>query len=92
MSLRPGIGATWLKQYHPQAFTHDGIVQGGRIRPLPKFFDDLLELIDPDKFDDVAYQRVQKAALHAADQSPERLSVRETCATARNSFNKEKRL
>lgn len=92
MSLKPGIGASWLRQYHPECFAHDGIVHAGKIRPLPQYFDTLLELIDPDQFDDAQYKRVQSAALKSADQTPERLAVREFCAKARSNFEKEKRL
>lgn len=92
MSLKPGIGATWLRKYHPECFTHDGIVHQGKVRPLPPYFDELLALVDPDQFDDVEYKRIQKAQLKWADNTPERLAVREKCTNARLQFEKEKRL
>lgn len=92
MSLKPGIGAGWLQQYAPEVFVHDGIVVAGKVRTNPKYFDQLLEAIDGQRFDDVRHSRIQKAQSRWADNTSERLAVREACQIARQQFNKEKRL
>lgn len=38
-STRPGIGATWVKQWGDLAYAHDHVVIDGRPRKLPKYYD-----------------------------------------------------
>lgn len=93
MSRRPGLGASWLSRYgasdvHPGDYVvSDGVKSGP-----PKFYDrlrlrstktvvgDLVVARDDvqlDAIEETKQARVDKARLHLADQTPERLRVRE---------------
>lgn len=84
MSTRPGIGATWLAKYLPDVFPHDFVVRrGGRKTNVPAYYDRLLARIDPDAADHIKAQRPLKALARAADNTAERLAVRETVKLAK---------
>lgn len=47
MSLKPGIGAEWYAKYGvSDAHEHDFVIQDGRHRPVPKYYDKLLQRTD----------------------------------------------
>jgi len=80
MSLKPGIGATWYETYHRDLYPSDTLVLNGtRMRP-PKYYDTLLEkssLYGAQLLHALKNERSLKAAQHSANNTPERLSVRE---------------
>lgn len=86
MSLKPGIGAKWLKKFLPEVYPRDFVVvRGVKCKP-PRYYDKLLEA-EPDlKFDAVAQARFERSMASIVDSSPERLAVREVVAKARLSF------
>lgn len=51
MSRRPGIAASWFKQFSGDVFPHDFVVvRGGKKCRPPRYYGRLLELADADKF------------------------------------------
>lgn len=77
MSRRPGIGTDWFKKFHTDVYPDDFvIVRGKKCRP-PKFYDSLLETIDPFLHDDIKQFRVELGLQHNENNTPERLAVRE---------------
>ena len=77
MSLRPGIGADWLKQYHSDIFPKDFVThQGVRFR-APRYYDKLFEAIRPDQMEEIKEKRKEHARRNA--QTPERLAAMEQC-------------
>lgn len=82
MSLKPGIGAEWFKQYQRDVFPSDTCVQNGVIRQTPKYYDQLAKETALDT-DLIQYKRQQRAAKHQANNTPERLKVRETVQLAK---------
>ena len=62
MSRRPGIGNEWFKKYkndvYPKDFT---TIRGKRMKP-PKYYDRLLEELDPDVFERIKQDRRDSAA------------------------------
>lgn len=89
MSLKPGIGALWYRRYHAEVYPRDEVVLGGvRMRP-PRYYDRLLASGDADLkvLSDLEFGRMQRALLGAADETPERLAVREAVTRARLSLN-----
>lgn len=77
MSRNPGIGSKYIKKFGAEVYRDDAvIVNGKRARP-PRYYDGQWELVDPEGLDQVKARRKEKAAKHAANNTPERLSVRE---------------
>lgn len=89
MSLKPGIGESWIKKYYTECVTHDGMVVNGMKKKLPRYFDEKIgEILGPDA-DGISYERSLK--VNADDNTPERLAVREAVVIGREQFEKEKR-
>jgi len=93
MSLRPGIGATWFAKYWRDVYeARDGVVQaGGYTMSAPRFYDVLLDRMNPFVLDDKKYSRYVSAGRFVEDTSPSRLAAREACAVA-NYNRKESKL
>ncbi len=60
-----GIGAAWLRKYHSDVFpSNDLPVPGlGIIRGIPRYYEQLMENIDPDSLEDA--QKIRKAFANA---------------------------
>lgn len=77
MSRRPGIGTEWFNKFSDDVYPGDFVVVNGtKCRP-PKFYDSLLETIDPFLHDDIKQFRTDAGFLHNEDSTRERLDVRE---------------
>lgn len=83
MSLRPGIGARWYAKYGSYVAAHDRVVTKGVPAKPPRYYDVLLERVDPDRMEEIKESRAKLAALGAADQTDERLAVREVVTKAK---------
>lgn len=74
MSTRPGIGRDWFDQYSMDAFPSDFVIVNGQRRPVPQYYkrqlDDITAL-------QLTSTRKGKAKLHAENNTPDRLAVRE---------------
>lgn len=83
MSKRPGIGKSWYDQYKAEVYDRDFVViKGKKMRP-PRYYDKLLEAEDPVRYNALKSARVRNAELHADDNTPARLQVRETIQRTR---------
>ena len=88
MSLKPGIGATFLNKYMSDIYPHDYVVVNGSKAKPPRYYDKKFSEVDPDAFDQLKADR-ELAASHAAfDNTWDRLAVKETVANARLSLLK----
>ncbi len=80
MSLKPGIGYEWYKQYTSDVYPHDYvIVRGKKVKP-PKYYDKKYKIDNPYEFDELLYIREKSAKLNYADNTLERLAVKEQVA------------
>lgn len=62
MSLRPGIAAGWFEKFGlSDVFPRDEMVVGGRVNKPPRYFDKLLERVDPQLYDRVKAARAEFA-------------------------------
>lgn len=81
MACSKGIGAKWFAKYGRDVFPHDFAVFEGQKYAVPKYYN---RLNDGDlRMDEIEFRREVKARSHRADQTPERLAVREIVHKAR---------
>ena len=77
-----GIGADWLHLYKEDVFRDDFIIhEGNRMFP-PKYYDRVLEIEDPQKYEINKKIRQEKLSKHKKDLTPERLHTREVVKLA----------
>lgn len=77
MSLKHGIGEKYYHKYKTDLFPGDTIIlPGGRKRPMPRYYRDLLAKTDPIFAEEIKQKRIEKAQ-QSPDNTPERLKVRE---------------
>lgn len=88
MSLKPGIGASWFAKFKDEVFENDYVVINGRQMKPPKFYDRLLACSDSEVAEFMELVRYKKSLAIVADNSDDRLAVRETVTRARLAFKK----
>ena len=88
MSLKPGIGYEWYKKFKSDVYPHDYVVINGKKVKPPKFYDKKLKNDFPFEWDEVEFKRTVQAKDNFADNTDERLAVKETIAKARLSMLK----
>lgn len=86
MSRRPGIGRPWFEKFMKDVYPDDFVVLRGRKMKPPRAYDRFLELEDFESFRLRKRERKQSALLRAADNTPERLKVREKVQRAKLGF------
>lgn len=77
MSRRPGIGKGWYDKYKDDVYPSDFIVQNGKKMRPPKFYDTLLEREHIDSYESIKLSRKQQALMNVADNTADRLYVKE---------------
>ncbi|AKI26868.1 replication protein VP4 [Gokushovirinae Bog1183_53] len=84
MSRRPGIARDWFEKFKTDVYPDDFLVikNGIKCKP-PRYYDKIYGLTNPDGFDIIKQRRDGKRALHASENTPERLSAREQVQLAR---------
>lgn len=88
MSRRPGIGSTWIEKFITDVYPSDQVISNGKPARPPKFYDQVLERVDPDLHKTIKARRVEAAEQHEENNTPERLEVRETVTKARNQLKR----
>lgn len=89
MSRRPGIAKEWWMKFHQDITTDDVVIKqnGGKMRP-PRYYDKLLELMDPSLMALTKQKREIRARELADDNTPARLEVKETVTRAKMNLKK----
>jgi len=82
MSRRPGIGAAWFDLYSDEVFPEDEVFLRGHCTKPPRFYEKLLEIVDPDVLEGVKRERVEFLWNHLDDCTPARLKSREMVKSA----------
>jgi hypothetical protein len=83
MSRKPGLGADWLRFYKEDVFQNDIVIINGKETNVPKFYDKLLKKTDPDRLQDLKDAREWNGYQLRADNTPERLLVKEMVTQAK---------
>jgi len=84
MSLKPGIGATWIEKYMSDVYPHGEIIVRGNKKVMsPKYYDKIYKkTADEFIFDEMLYMREKNAKLRSEDNTPERLEVKRQVMSA----------
>ncbi len=82
MSLREGIGEAWFREFWKDVYPSDEVIVKGRGVMPPRYYDKLLERMDPELFAEVKAERVKRMEVFSEHCSDERLAVREQCKVA----------
>jgi len=91
MSLKPGIGSTWLDQFSSDIYNYDQVILNGKKLRPPKYYDKRELKTRPDAMEYLQYQRTLKRQDQSENNTPDRLAVRAAVLQARLS-RKEKTL
>lgn len=83
MSLKPGIGKTWLEKYQQDVYNYDYVIVNGKETRPPKYYDKLLKEKDPDRLEELVHERITTAKERFMDNTPERLRVKEKVTEAK---------
>lgn len=76
MSLKPGIGKDWYDRFKYDLYLGDFALHKNKKIKIPRYYDKIMEIEDED-FEKIKFARRQKARRFLADNTPERLEVRE---------------
>lgn len=90
MSLKPGIGKTWMQKFESDLYTYDYLIVNGVKTKIPRYYDKIFQDKEPDRYEEIQYEREKQARKYIQDQTPERLAVKETVAKARTQSLKRK--
>jgi len=83
MSLKPAIGLNWYKKYKNDVFPHDYVVlRGQKIKP-PKYYDKLYKNDNPYEYEKIITNREIGAKINHADNTYDRLAVKEQVVKAK---------
>jgi hypothetical protein len=83
MSLKPAIGKNWYEKYKTDVYPHDYVVlRGQKIKP-PKYYDQLYKNDNPYEYEQIIGKRENGAKLNHADNTFERLAVKEQVVKAK---------
>lgn len=83
MSVKPGIGADWLKFYKNDVYTFDRVIINGVETNVPKYYDKLMARQNPEKMAAFKEAREWDGYQRRADNTPERLEVKRQVAQAK---------
>jgi len=83
MSRKPGIGADWLRFHKKDVYTFDKVIINGKETNVPKFYDRIMAKEDPEKMRDFKEAREWRGYENRADNTPERLAVKEIVTIAK---------
>lgn len=89
MSTRPAIGKAWFETYQADAYPSDFIITGqGRKAKPPKYYDRLFREAHPDEMTNIERRRKVQRLKKSADNTPERLEVKERVRLAKLNLKK----
>ncbi|AXH73280.1 MAG: replication initiator protein [Microviridae sp.] len=82
MSMRPGLGHGWYEKYKKDAFPSDFLIHEGKKHSVPRYYLDKLKKQNPEMAIKVTDKRKKMRLTTAADNTSDRLAVREECKKA----------
>lgn len=92
MSTHPGIGRLHYDRYGDQMYQRGSIIIAGKEKPISRYFDRCLMRDDPLRMESIKTGRFEDAQLRKAENTPERLAVKEVIYKARHAERERKNL
>ena len=88
MSLKPGIGQNFYEKFKDDIWPHDEVPVPGKgiVQKVPRYYQKLLEVENPDMLEHVQKVRQQFIQAHGGDYTPERLYDRYKVAKKKQSL------
>lgn len=83
MSLKPGIGAEWLKKFERDVYPKGEVIVRGHPSRSPKYYDRLHRRAKPDESEALAWSREARGIARWEDNTDQRLKARETVTLAK---------
>lgn len=83
MSLKPGIGAEWIKRYRSDVYPNDYVVINGKKTKPPRYYDKIQEIDYPFEYEEISHKREKAAKLRHEDNTLDRLAVKEQVTKAK---------
>ena len=77
MSLKPGIGKTWIEKYESDAYPEGEILIRGVKTKTPKYYDRLYKKKEPDQYEQMKMERELQSLEYRQDNTDERLRAKE---------------
>lgn len=71
-----GLGKRFFLRYWPELVRLDSCMIEGKLCPLPRYYDKLLERLDSERFERLKEERVKRAEVHAENNTRPRLRTR----------------
>lgn len=87
-SLKPGLGANWLRSFYSDVYPHGKIIVSGHEVKAPRYYDGIFGKRDPEGLVALQAARQRDADSQFADNGPDRLRVKDAVLRARLSFLK----
>lgn len=78
-----GIGRAWYEKYSTDCFPSDFLIHNGKKLKVPKYYERLYQLEEPEKLFQIKKARKAAAKLHADNNTYDRLEVRKEVLTAK---------
>lgn len=88
MSLKPGIGKGFYDKWKADIFPHDYVIVNGKKQKPPRYYAKKLAEEDPLCYDDIQFERAKAGLARSADNTLERLEVKEKVLKAATKFLK----
>lgn len=76
-TMSNGIGKKWFQQYLSDVYPDDFVIINGKKCTPPKYYDQLLKLVDPFEYDRTKETRLTRIDPNHKDLTPARLAIRE---------------
>lgn len=83
MSLKPGIGATWIDKYQTDVFPNDHVVLNGKEYKPPRYYLDRLKKANTKLYEEIKAKRTEKAKEKVEENQPIRRRARAAITKAR---------
>ncbi|WNK12720.1 MAG: replication initiator protein [Microvirus sp.] len=84
MSLRPGIGADWIRRFSDDVYPNDAVICRGVETLPPRYYDKFIKKKSPDMHEEIQESRITEGSKRRKDHTDERNIVRNEVVKARS--------
>lgn len=88
MSLKPGIGQKFLEKWQSDIYPRDVVISNAKEVKPPKYYDKIYKKKEPEKMEEIKYNREKEGRKNYQDNTNRRLQDKEIVTTARLKYLK----